>query len=153
MFLMLWLFFILLNGKVTLEIVLFGLGIALLVLVFCCAFMDWNLKKEISFLRRLPRIILYGGSLFLEIVKANFVTARRVFLRKGEEPAIVTIHTPLEHEWQRVLLANAITLTPGTITLHIEGDALTVHCLNRQDADGLEHSTMENKIAKLEVSK
>ena len=153
MFLMLWLFFILLNGKATLEILLLGMGIALLVLGFCCAFMDWSLKKEIAFLRRLPRIILYGGSLFLEIIKANFVTARRVFLRKGEEPAIVTIHTPLEHEWQRVLLANAITLTPGTITLHIEGDALTVHCLNRHDADGLEHSSMENKIAKLEESK
>ena len=153
MFLMLWLFFILLNGKVTLEILLLGMGIALLVMGFCCAFMDWSLKKELAFLRRLPRMILYGGSLFLEIVKANFVTARRVFLRKGEEPAIVTIHTPLEHEWQRVLLANAITLTPGTITLHIEGDALTVHCLNRQDADSLEHSSMENKIAKLEESK
>ena len=153
MFLMLWLFFILISGTVTLEIVLFGLGIALLVTAFCCAFMDWSMKKEAAFLRRLPRVILYGGSLFLEIVKANFVTARRVFLRRGEEPAIVTIHTPLQHEWQRVLLANAITLTPGTITLHSEGDALTVHCLNRQDADGLEHSSMEEKIAKLEVSK
>jgi len=153
MFLMLWLFFILLSGKCTLEIALFGLGIALLVLAFCCAFMDWSLKKEAAFLRRLPRIILYGGRLFLEIVKANFITARRVFLRKGEEPAIVTIHTPLEHEWQRVLLANAITLTPGTITLHIEDDALTVHCLNKQDADGLENSSMEKKISKLEGPK
>lgn len=153
MLLMLWLFFILLSGKITLEIVLFGLGIGLLVLIFSCAFMDWNLKKEISFLRRLPRIILYGISLFLEIVKANFVTARRVFLRRGEEPAIVTIHTPLKHEWQRVLLANAITLTPGTITLHLQGDALIVHCLNRDDADSLESSAMEKKIAKLEERK
>lgn len=153
MFLMLWLFFILISGKLTLEIVLFGMGIALLVLAFCCAFMDWSLKKELAFLRRLPRIILYGVSLFLEIVKANFVTARRVFLRRGEEPAIVTIRTPLEHEWQRVLLANAITLTPGTITLHLDGDTLTVHCLNRQDADTLEHSAMENRIAKLEGTK
>ena len=153
MFLMLWLFFILLNGKFTLEIILLCLGISLLVLAFCCAFMGWSLKKEIDFLRRLPRIILYGGRLFLEIVKANFVTARRVFLRKGEEPAIVTVHTSLKQEWQRVLLANAITLTPGTITLHIDGDALTVHCLNRRDADGLEHSSMEKKIEKLEVSK
>lgn len=153
MFLMLWLFFILLSGKLTLEIVLFGLGISLLVVAFCCAFMDWSLKKEADFMRRLPRIILYGGSLFLEIVKANLVTARRIFLRRGEEPAIVTIHTPLAQEWQRVLLANAITLTPGTITLHLEKDALTVHCLNRQDADTLENSSMEEKIAKLEVGK
>ena len=153
MFLMLWLFFILLSGKLTLEIALIGLGIALLVLAFCCAFMDWSIKKEIAFLRRLPRIILYGGRLFLEIVKANFITARRIFLRKGEEPAIVTIRTSLKHEWQRVLLANAITLTPGTITLHIEDDALTVHCLNQQDADGLENSSMEKKIAKLEGKK
>ena len=94
-----------------------------------------------------------GPKLFLEIVKANLVTARRIFLRKGEEPAIITIHTPLKQEWQRVLLANAITLTPGTITLHMEGDALTVHCLNLQDADSLENSSMERKIAKLEGSK
>ena len=153
MFLMLWLFFILLSGKWTFEIVLFGLGIALLVLAFACAFMGWSLKKEAQFMRRLPRVILCGVSLFFEIVKANFVTLRRIFLRKGEEPAIVTIRTPLKHEWQRVLLANAITLTPGTNTLHLEGDALTVHCLNQKDADGLENSSMEKKIARLEGKK
>ena len=47
MFLMLWLFFILLNGKITLEIVLLGLGIALLVLAFCCAFMARLISSRI----------------------------------------------------------------------------------------------------------
>ena len=150
MFLMLWLFFILLSGKCTLEIVLIGLGIALLVLAFCCAFMGWSLKKEAAFLRRLPRIILDGGSLFLEIVKANFVTARRVFLRKGEEPAIVTVQTPLEHEWQRVLLANAITLTPGTITVDVRDDLMLVHCIDKSFGEGLEDSDMEHRVAHVE---
>lgn len=153
MFLILWLFFILLSGKWTLEIVLFGLGIAILVFLFACTFMDWNLRREARFLRLLPRIILYGASLIWEIVKANFITLKRIFSRNGEEPAIVTFHTPIEDEWKRVLLANSITLTPGTITLLLEGDALTVHCLNRADADGLENSAMEGRIARLEGKK
>ena len=149
MFLLMWLFFILLSGKWTLEIVLFGLGIAAIVLAFACAFMGWSLKQEGWLLRRLPRLVIYGANLVIEIVKANFLTLRRIFAPHGEEPAIVTIHTPLKTEWQRVFLANAITLTPGTITLHLEGDALTVHCLNRADADTLEGSAIEKKIDRL----
>ena len=149
MFLMLWLFFILLSGKVTMEIVLFGLGIAILVWMFICKFMDWNWKKELEMLRRMPKKVWYGGILFIEIVKANFVTIKRIFSGREMEPAIVTIHTSLKDERLRVLLANSITLTPGTITLDCEGDKLTIHCLDKQDADSLDHSDLEMKIAKM----
>lgn len=153
MFILLWLFFILLSGKLTLEIVLFGLVIAALALAFSCAFMDWSLKQEARFLRCLPRVILYIGTLVWEIVKANLTTLRRIFSPRGEEPAIVTIRTPLKTQWQKVLLANSITLTPGTITLHLENDKLVVHCLNKEDADGQENSAMEQRIARLEGDK
>lgn len=153
MFLILWLFFILLSGKWTLEILLFGAGIAALVFCFACAFMDWSWKHELQFLRRLPRIAIYALTLLWEIVKANMTTLRRIFSRNGEEPAIVTFHTPLKTQWQRVLLANSITLTPGTITLLLDDDTLTVHCLNRADANGQENSDMEKRIARLEAQK
>lgn len=153
MFLILWLFFILLNGKWTLEIVLFGLAIAALVFLFACLFMDWSLKQEKHLLALLPHLIRYGIYLLIEIMKANWITLKRIFSRNGEEPAIVCFRTNLKTDWQKMILANSITLTPGTITLLLDKDQLTVHCLNQADADGLEGSDMEARIARLEERK
>lgn len=153
MFILLWLFFVLLSGRLTLEIALFGAAVAGLALLFACRYADWSLKREKEFLLRLPRLLVYGLYLLKEIVRANLTTLRRVYSRREVEPAIVTFRTPLEHEWARVLLANSITLTPGTITLLLKDGELTVHCLDKCDAGSLEGSDMEARIAKLEDAK
>ena len=153
LFILLWLFFVLLSGRLTLEIALFGAAVAGLALLFACRYADWSLKREKEFLLRLPRLLVYGLYLLKEIVKANLTTLRRVYSRHEVEPAIVTFRTPLKHEWAQVLLANSITLTPGTITLLLKDGELTVHCLDRSDAGSLEGSDMEARIAKLEDAK
>ena len=153
MFILLWLFFVLLNGRLTLEIALFGAVVAALALLFACRLTGWSLEREKKFLLRLPRLLLYGLYLLKEIVKANLTTLRRVYSRREVEPAIVTFRTPLAHEWTQVLLANSITLTPGTITLLLKEGELTVHCLDRSDAGSLEGSDMEVRIAKMEGAK
>ena len=153
MFILLWLFFVLLSGRLTLEIALFGAAVAGLALLFACRYADWSLKREKEFLLRLPRLLVYGLYLLKEIAKANLTTLRRVYSRHEVEPAIVTFLTPLKQEWARVLLANSITLTPGTITLLLKDGELTVHCLDRSDAGSLEGSDMEARIAKLEDAK
>lgn len=153
LFILLWLFFVLLNGRLTLEIALFGAAVAGLALLFACRLTGWSLKREKEFLLRLPRLLLYGLYLLKEIVKANLTTLRRVYSRHAVEPAIVTFRTPLAHEWTQVLLANSITLTPGTITLLLKEGELTVHCLDKSDADGLEGSDMELRIGKMEGAK
>ena len=145
----LWLFFVLLNGKLTWEIALLGAGTTALALAFACAFMDWSLRRELRLMRLAPWIVAYGAYLFFEIVKANLATLRRIYSRREPEPAVVTFQTKLKRSWQRVLLANSITLTPGTITLEEAGDRLTVHCLDRADAE-LADSAMERRIARLE---
>ena len=153
MFILLWLFFVLLNGRLTLEIALFGAAVAGLALLFACRYAGCSLKSEKEFLRRLPRLLLYGLYLLKEIAKANLITLRRVYARHEVEPAIVTFRTPLKKEWARVLLANSITLTPGTITLLLKDGELTVHCLDKSDIGGLEGSDMERRIAKMEDAK
>ena len=145
----LWLFFVLLNGKLTWEIALLGAGVTALALGFACAFMDWSLRRELRLLGLAPRIILYGAYLFFEIVRANLATLRRVYSRREVEPAVVTFQTKLKPTWQRMLLANSITLTPGTITLEEDEEKLTVHCLDRADFE-LSDSGMERRIARLE---
>ena len=149
MFVVLWLFFVLLNGKLNWEIALLGAAVAALAFGFACAFMDWSWRRERKLLGLAPRILCYGVCLFGEIVKANLATLRRIYSRREVEPAVVTFQTKLKSTWQRVLLANSITLTPGTITLEEAGDKLTVHCLDKADA-ALEDSGMERRIARLE---
>ncbi|MBR0069480.1 MAG: Na+/H+ antiporter subunit E, partial [Synergistaceae bacterium] len=66
------------------------------------------------------------------------------------EPCIVKFNTKLKTEPARIALANSITLTPGTITVSLEGDELLVHALSREMADGLEGSMFENLLMRME---
>ncbi len=50
----------------------------------------------------------------------------------------------------RVIQANSITLTPGTVTVSIEGDELLVHSLSKETLQALEGDEMLNKLAELE---
>ena len=50
----------------------------------------------------------------------------------------------------RVLYANSITLTPGTITTGVEGDRLEIHALTWQDVDGREEDEMDRRVSVVE---
>jgi multicomponent Na+:H+ antiporter subunit E len=51
-------------------------------------------------------------------------------LRGDINPRVVHFRTRLKSDLARVILANSITLTPGTISLHLDDDHLIVHWLN-----------------------
>ena len=59
------------------------------------------------------------------------------------------IHSGFHTQLQNVLLANSITLTPGTITLFQEGDHFVVHCLRREFGDGIEESSFVKLLRKI----
>ena len=94
------------------------------------------------------------GYLFVliwEILKANYATIRMIFTSKYErEPVLVTFHTTLKSPVFRVLLANSITLTPGTITVSLDGDTYLVHALDRDFAEGIEDSVFVKLLEKAE---
>ena len=66
------------------------------------------------------------------------------------EPVIVKVHTNLKTETARVILANSITLTPGTITVSLVDQELLVHCLDKSLAEGMEDSEFVRLLEKLE---
>ena len=47
--------------------------------------------------------------------------------------------------------ANSITLTPGTVTIFIEGNLFVVHALTKEMGDDVRSGIMDNKITKLEL--
>lgn len=75
------------------------------------------------------------------VVKSNIDVAFRVLSpRLPINPGIVRVKTKLKSSLGRMILANSITLTPGTITVDIEDDDLYIHWINIQSAD-IEEST------------
>jgi multicomponent Na+:H+ antiporter subunit E len=89
--------------------------------------------------------------LIREIVKANGAVIHLILTQKEEvQPQLVTFQSDLETTTGRAFLANAITLTPGTITVALEENSYTVHCLDEGMAEGLCHSEFEERIRELE---
>ena len=148
MFFLYFLIWIIFNGQFTLEIAAFGVVISGAVYWFSCKYMGWGPKRDLWILRRGGRILAYVGLLLWEILKAN-AAALRITLSYKKEPD-PRFRTKLKTVTARVLLANSITLTPGTITVALEGDELTVHCLDASLSEGLADSSFERALLKIE---
>lgn len=151
MFILLYLLWIILNGQLTAEIALIGLPVAGLVYVFICKFMGYHVGNDLFLAREFLKLIRYLFVLIWEILKANAVTIGKV-LRFGKEasPAIVTFDVTLKTELGRALLANSITLTPGTITVSLSENHYVVHCLDKKFGEGLDSSVFVRLIADME---
>ena len=148
LFFIAWLIF---NGKITLEIILFGIAVAVLMFAFVCKFMDYSVEKERVFYKKFPLFCKYVILLVKEIIKANMAVCRMILSRREVvEPVIVKVHTQLKSETARVILANSITLTPGTITVSLAGQELLVHCLDKSLAEGMEDSEFVKLLEQLE---
>ena len=151
MFLLYFLLLVIFNGNFTLEIALFGVVIATAVFAFTCRFADYSIEKEKLLFKNLFRIIRYVVVLVIEIVKANFAVVRLILSQEEEiEPALVTFRSDLKTAAGRSALANAITLTPGTITVQLEDDVYTVHCLDESLAEGIKESVFVKRMEEIE---
>lgn len=144
-------FWIILNGNITLEIALFGVAISFAVYYFCQRFLGYSIKKELGLYRLMLRYIGYAVLVVWEIAKAN-VDVLKVIYDFKHKPDSVLIHfeTDLESVAARTALANSITLTPGTITVFQEEEKYTVHCLDKSFADGMDESTFVQHLRKTE---
>lgn len=151
MFFLIFAVWLILNGKVTAEICLFGVGISAALVFFMCRFMDYSLKKEILMFWLSPLLIRYFGVLVKEIVKAN-VSVLKIIISPGlqPEPALVFFDTDLKTGVAKTMLANSITLTPGTITVSVEGSRFCVHCLDKELAEGMEESAFVELLKEME---
>ena len=66
-------------------------------------------------------------------------------------PAIIAVKTNLESDWKKLLLANSVTLTPGTLTLDIKDNTLFIHVIDYSEGLNKENITkeFEDIIAKI----
>jgi multicomponent Na+:H+ antiporter subunit E len=85
---------------------------------------------------RLYHFIRYTGVFAVELVRANLNMMRYVYAPRIDiKPGIVRVKVALKSSIGRLALANSIALTPGSLVIDIDGDAMFVHWLNVQTTD------------------
>lgn len=148
MFFLLWVIF---NGNFTLEIAIFGIVIAAIMYIFMCKFMDYSFKKDVKAIKMIPLVVSYIFLLIWEIIKANLVVFKFIINDGVEvEPVIINTNSGLKTELARTVLANSITMTPGTISIDLEGDNFTIHCLDKEMADEASQLSFTKLLKKME---
>ena len=151
---LIFLFWIILNGKITTEIIIFGLVISASVYLFSWKFLDYDIRSEIRLFSRIPLVLRIIAVLIKEIIKATLTMIFFIFnFRDVPEPALVHFKTPLRTNFTRYLLAMFITLTPGTITVRLRDEEYQVHCYDKDMAKGIDESVFVKLLLKLEEDK
>ena len=146
-FFALWVVF---NGKLNAEIAIFGVVLSAVVYLFSCKFLGYSLEQDKKLFKLLPAAVKYLWLLICEIVKSNMALIRVVYSRKIEvKPQLVTFSTPLKGTFKSVL-ADCITVTPGTISVLSEDDKLTVHALDKSFAEGIEDTDFQKQLLEMQ---
>ena len=143
----LWL---ILSGDLSPTTLVSGAVIGGLITAFCVKFMGYDPRRFYSSLRKTPRVIVYLAVLLREILKENLDVLRFIYRKGQPEPMLVHFRSDLQSEKLRVLVANSITLTPGTFTVRLEGDEFAVHALDGYFQVDIEHSAFSRLARKVE---
>lgn len=101
--------------------------------------------------RRVPQLAVYLLLLLRDVVRANLQVARVVLHpRLPCEPCLVIFRTRLRQETTRAVLANSITLTPGTLAADLREDEMVVHALFAAAARQIPGGWAETRLAAME---
>lgn len=96
------------------------------------------------------RFALYLPWLTAEIAKANIDVARRILPGgPGIGPTMLRVRATQGTDLGRVIFANSITLTPGTVSVEVDEDGILVHALSREAADGLAAGGMDRRVTRV----
>jgi len=97
-------------------------------------------------------LVTYLLVLLKNLILSNMRISKRILSRDMKlSPAIVAVKTDLKSDWKKLMLANSVTLTPGTLTLDIKDDILFIHDIEYHANTDKESITreFEDVIAKI----
>lgn len=147
-FFFLWLVF---NGRITLEIVLIGFIISFFISQFSQKFLSLRKFNRKRIWRQLKISILYIINLIKEMVLANIHIIKIVLSPEIKiSPCLTYFQAPIKGQGKRVVLANSITLTPGTITVDLDDNSYCIHAIEVQLARDLDQSSFVKILQKME---
>ncbi|MGE0565076.1 MAG: Na+/H+ antiporter subunit E [Pseudolabrys sp.] len=144
-------FWLALSGHYTPFLITAGIGCAALC-VYAAARIDL-VDREGHPIHLLPAAALYFPWLIAEIGKSAWSVTRTILSPAlSITPTVVTLKATQKTTEGITTYANSITLTPGTITVGVSGNELTVHALVKEGAEDLEAGGMDARVSRFERS-
>lgn len=133
---------LLLTGTLNKDELFVGGIASILIAIFFYGYSDLYRGIKIT-----PKVILlypfYLIVFLKELIVSNIDVALRVINPALPiNPGIVAVKTNLKSPLSRLILANSITLTPGTLTVDVQGDTLFIHWIDVKGKD-VESATRE----------
>ena len=148
-FVIMLIFWIILSGMFDAFHLTLGVISCLLVANFSGKMLFESLRVEVR-TRQVFGMLAYGPWLLWEIVLSSLQVAYIVLhpqMLDKMDPQLIRFKTKLKSNFARVTFAQSITLTPGTITVSLQNDEMTVYALTRRAAASLP-GEMERRIAR-----
>ncbi len=133
--LVMFLLWLLLTSSFNVQELVAGAVIAILVAAFTH---ERFTKKGLANLhpKRVVCMFIYFFYFFWQMIKANIDVAWRVIHPKMPiNPGIVHVKTKMKSDFGKLMVANSITLTPGTLTLEVLGDDMLIHWIDVKATD------------------
>jgi multicomponent Na+:H+ antiporter subunit E len=94
-----------------------------------------------------PAALIYSLWLFREIVVSSFQVAVKVWQKQPKiAPVIDWVNTSQKSAEARVVYANSITLTPGTVSVSVDNKKIQVHALTKEGMEELKAGAMDKKV-------
>ncbi len=128
-------FWLMITWSLHYQQVIAGLICCLIVVWFCRDILIFREERPAITISTIIKVIKFVVLHFIAVVEANIQVAKIVLSPKMPiSPTVIEFKTQLKNDLCKVILANAITLTPGTLTIDLEDDVYLVHALTKQNA-------------------
>lgn len=145
---LLTIFWLLLSGYIQPLLLSFG-AISVIIVLIVLSRMDAVDKEPIS-MNLGFRMIRYLTWLMGQIVISSVEVTQSVWGSTEKlSPSLAKIPAKDLPKKAHVLYANSITLTPGTLSVDLEDDEITVHALHQSSIDALREGEIEQKISRI----
>ena len=134
------------GAPTTLELIV-GITASLIIARLCGKFMFYESPYQLFNPKSILNLAIYSIVLLGAEIKSHITTASSI-ITGSINPAIIRTPTTQTTDFTKTLVANSITLTPGTLTLKIDKNHhdLYIHCLNYNQKKDI--STQFEKHAK-----
>lgn len=150
-FISLTLFWLINSGHYT--ALLFFLGAISVILVVYIAHRMDVVDQECQPIYLTFRLSGYYLWLSKEVVISNIKVVKHIWLgNQSISPSMTTIKSNQKTDMGKVIYANSITLSPGTVTIDLKGDQVTVHVLIQDDLKPLIDGSIDRRVCRLEKS-
>ncbi len=151
----LFVFWILLSGRFEAKFLIYGVLTSLIASYVCMPLLMLKSAdgKNEYFALDFPvwRLVLYCLWIFWQLITSNFALARAIVSPDlAINPRVVRFKVEMDNPMALTVLANSITLTPGTVTMNVTDDGIyEIHALTDDAADGIRAGDMQRRVARL----